>query len=387
MDFCASNPSKCLNNGTCIMNYTLNITYCMCDQCHEGDFCQDLRRQNYYNTAYINLIMYIVALSISVLNNTMCLELFLKCRLIRRTNSGIYLIVYSILCLLGSISLVMEGYVNYDKGTRVFRNDPHGRQRFHCIVGVAGYGSASFLCIWFSAMVQLERGLLLFFGATTNFSRKRSIIISVLLFLMAIGCSLPLIVYNCEWDGNRPIKTLRVVLMYFHICIPVLIYLIATILTFIGFARRIHAYGLEKHSQSRLFMKLIYTHLFIFIPPVVYSICYGLFNLVAKYSDPDKGYFACGISTPEYIIKILLRGLTGLPFTITWLLFVYPSRVYMSEFYICTWCGQWTAYIILRFRRCFSKKKDEPRPNEPSDDAGYNSISDQSILRDFSSSA
>ncbi|CAF1448641.1 unnamed protein product [Adineta ricciae] len=359
----------------------------MCDQCHEGDFCQDLRRQNYYNTAYINLIMYIVALSISVLNNTMCLELFLKCRLIRRTNSGIYLIVYSILCLLGSTLIVMDGFVIYDKGTRVFRNDSHGRQRFHCIVGVAGYGSASFLCIWFSAMVQLERGLLLFFGATTNFSRKRSIIISVLLFLMAIGCSLPLIVYNCGWDGNRHIRPFQIALMFFHICIPILIYLIATILTFIGFARRIYAYGLEKHSQPRLFMKLIYTHLFIFIPPVVYSICYGLFNLVAKYSDPHKGYFPCGISTPEYIVKILLRGLTGLPFTITWLIFVYPSRVYMSEFYMNTWCGQWTAFVVLRFRRYLLKKKSVPRNNEPLDDIEDNNADSQIMINDSSSSA
>ena len=369
------------------MNYTLNITYCVCDQCHEGDFCQDLRRQNYYSTEYINLIIYIIALSISVLNNTMCLELFLKCRLIRRTNTGIYLIVYSTLCLLGSTLIVMDGYVIYDKSTRVFTNDPHARQRFHCIVGVAAYGSATFLCIWFSAMVQLERGLLLFLGATTNFSRKRSIIISVLLLVMAIGCSLPLIVYNCGWDGNRDIRPLRIALMFFHISVPVLIYLVATIFTFIGFARRIHAYGLEKRSKPRLFMKLTQTHLFIFIPPVVFSVCYGLFNLVAKFSDPDKGYFACGISTPEYVVKILLRGLTGLPFTITWLIFVYPSRVYMSEFYMCTWCGQWTAFVVLRFRRCLSKKKDEPRTGEISGATEENNTDSQIMINDPSSSA
>ncbi|CAF1448632.1 unnamed protein product [Adineta ricciae] len=317
----------------------------------------------------------------------MCLELFIRCRLIRRTNSGVYLIIYSSLCLLSSIFIVMEGYLEYAGGTRYFTNHTLVGNRFYCIVGVTSYSSATFLCIWFSAMVQLERGLLVFSVERTNFSRKRSVIISVFLLIMAIGCSIPFIVYNCDWIGNHPIKTLRVFLMYFHICIPIVIYLIATILTFIGFARRIYAYGLEKHSQPRLFMKLIYTHLFIFIPPVVYSICYGLFNLVAKYSDPHKGYFPCGISTPEYIVKILLRGLTGLPFTITWLIFVYPSRVYMSEFYMNTWCGQWTAFVVLRFRRYLLKKKGVLRNNESLDHTEDNNTDSQIMINDSLSSA
>ncbi|UJR38523.1 hypothetical protein I4U23_031191 [Adineta vaga] len=356
MDLCHLNISQCFNNGTCAMDYSLNRTYCLCDQCHNGEFCEDLDRQNEYDTKYAYLIIYIFALFISVLNNSMCLELFIKCKSIRRTNTGVYLIIYSILCLLASTLLVIDGIVDYNRS--IFYEDPQSRDRFHCVVGTASYSSASFLCIWFSAAVQLERGLLLFIGATTNSTRQRSIILSTVLIVMVIGCSTPVVVYNCNWDGTRHLKTLRVFLMAFHIGIPVLIYLVATVLSLIGFVRRIRAYGMEKRSWIGTFLKLFYSHIFIFIPPVVYALCYGIFNLVAKYDDPDNGYYFCGISLAEYIIKVLLRALMGLPFTITWLLFVYPSRVYMTDFYMNTWCGQWTAYIVLLFRKYSCKKTD-----------------------------
>ena len=181
---------------------------------------------------------------------------------------------------------------------------------------------------------------------------------------MGIGCSIPIAFYNCDWDYVPHLKAARVFLMYFHIAIPIIIYIVATVLSLIGFARRIRAYGLEMNSYMKTFAKLTYSHLFIFVPPLVYAICYGPFNLVASQSKPGMGYYSCGISLGEYIIKVLLRALMGLPFIITWLIFVYPSRVYMNEFYMNTWCGQWTAWIVLGFRRCCSRKKDLERTNQ-----------------------
>ena len=82
---------------------------------------------------------------------------------------------------------------------------------------------------------------------------------------------------------------------------------------------------------------------------MVYSLCYPPFNSIAKH-DRTRSYYFCGISLPEYIIRVLIRSLVGAPFVITWLLFVYPSRVYMTEFYTNTWCGQWTGHMVLFFR-------------------------------------
>lgn len=357
MDLCRLNVSQCLNNGICTVNDLLNTTSCLCGPCHEGNFCENIiRRQKTYNTKYVFLYLYCFGWFISLLNNCMSLELFIRCRAIRRTNCGVYLIIYSTLALLASTLLVADGVVEYDINT--FGGSPYARDTFHCVVGVAGYNTAVFLCIWFSASIQLEQGLIAYRGATKNSTRTKSIIVSALLLAMGIGCSIPIAFYRCDWDHMPGLKAARVFLMYFHIAIPIIIYIIATVLSLIGFARRIRAYGMEMRSYKKTFAKLAYSHLFIFIPPFVYAICYGPFNLVASQSKAGMAYYQCGISLGEYIIKVLLRATMGLPFVITWLIFVYPSRVYMNEFYMNTWCGQWTAWIVLGFQRCCSKKRD-----------------------------
>ena len=151
----------------------------------------------------------------------------------------------------------------------IFVGNTYARDTFHCVVGVAGYNVAVFLCIWFSASIQFERGLLIYRRATTNSTRRQSIIVSTVLLAMGIGCAIPIAFYNCNWDGVPHLKTARVFLMCLHIAIPIIIYLVATVLSLIGLARRVHAYGLEKGSRIRTFAKLFYSHLFIFVPPIV----------------------------------------------------------------------------------------------------------------------
>jgi len=181
---------------------------------------------------------------------------------------------------IGSTLLIIDDIVDYHQN--ILSTIPHARDKFHCIVGIAGYNTAMFLCIWFSACVQFERGLLVYRRKTKNSTRKQSIIVSILLLIMGLACSVPIAIGNCDWDGTPPLKTARVVMMFFRTSIPILIYLIATILLFIGFAGRIRAYRLETQCYMRTFGKLAYSHLFIFILPVVYGFCFGLFNLICS---------------------------------------------------------------------------------------------------------
>jgi hypothetical protein len=70
---------------------------------------------------------------------------------------------------------------------------------------------------------------------------------------------------------------------------------------------------------------------------------------VVNTKNPENSYFQCGISTGEFIIKVIMESLTDTPYALTWLLFVYPSRVYMTEFYLNTWSGKRLANILLFF--------------------------------------
>lgn len=354
MDLCQLNPLKCLNNGTCTMNYSSNMTYCLCDECHIGHFCENTLLQKKYDTAYVYLIIYSFWLCISVLNNSMCLELFIKSKSLRRTNCRLYLIIYSIVSLLASILAIADRAVLYDQS--VFNGDQYARDRFHCIVGVVGHNSAFGLCIWFIASIQLEHALFLLRDGLTGSYTRRPIVFSLVSVAVVIGCSTPFVFYNCDWANVPHLKMARLFLVAFYICVPGVICILSLWITYLSIVQRIRRYGLGAYPYIGTLLRLCRKHFFIFLPAIVYIVCYVPFNTVTYFKKPGNPYLACGISLSEYIVKVLLVALTGVPLNITWFIFVYPSKVYLTEFYMNTWCGQWTAYIVLLFRRCCSRK-------------------------------
>jgi hypothetical protein len=180
-----------------------------------------------------------------------------------------------------------------------------------------------------------------------NARRWRSLLTTTVIFVIAAGSVTPMLLYKCGWNDKPSLKIARGFFVWFYISGGILIYVLATLLILISFTRRIRRYGMENGSFIRTFLKLLYTHLFIFVPPIAYAVGYTPFTIVHQRRNPGQAYFQCGISTEEYIIKILIEILQGVSFVITWLLFVYPSKVYMAEFYRNTWSGQ---RIIKNFR-------------------------------------
>jgi hypothetical protein len=355
-DLCQLEPLKCLNNGHCVVNISLNTTYCQCDPCHEGINCQlDVWKQTQFDTTYVYLIVYIIGLCFSVLNNSLCLELFIGCKRIRRTNCGVYLIVYCILSLISNILLVADEAVQYYPNQLM--NDQTQYGIFHCYVSKIGYNMFIYLCIWFSSCVAFERGLVICFKRTMNASPWRSLVTTIVVLATAGGSATPLLLYKCDWDNTPGLQTARGFFIWFYLVTGITIYLLATLLVLISFVRRIHHYGTEHGSYIKTFRKLLYRHLFIFVPPIAYGIGYIIYTIVYQTRNPDHSYFQCGISTGEYIVKVLVETLQGVPFAITWLLFVYPSKVYLAEFYLNTWSGKRVVAILTFCKQYNCRKK------------------------------
>ncbi|CAF1635861.1 unnamed protein product [Adineta ricciae] len=79
------------------------------------------------------------------------------------------------------------------------------------------------------------------------------------------------ILYSSRWDLIPDLMILRDLSMYFHIASGVTIYVLATLLVLISFAIRTRSYGTESgDSFIKTFLKLLYTYMFIFTPPVAY---------------------------------------------------------------------------------------------------------------------
>ena len=360
VDLCHSNSLLCLNNGQCVVNISMNTTYCQCDSCYDGVTCQHrVPRQTRFDTTYVYLIVAITGLCFSILNNSLSLELFIGCRRIRRTNCGIYLIVYSILSLISSILFVVDQVVQYYPN-QLFNNTEQ-YDIFHCYVSKIDYNTLVYLCIWFSSFVAFERASVIWRGRTAYASRWKPLITIIISFIIAGGSAAPMLAYKCGWDHIPGLQTARYFFVGFYISTGVVTYILATVTVLHSFTRRIQRYGVENRSFCKTFLKLLYTHLFIFAPPIAYAIGYIPYTIVYSTSNPDSLYFQCGISTPEFLVKVLLEALMGLPVIITWLLFVYPSKDYMTEFYLNTWSGKCLAKIVTFVEACCCRKMSVER--------------------------
>jgi len=360
-DLCHLHPLECLNNGRCTVNMLSNTTYCQCDSCYVGVLCESGYKQ--INRHYVFYIISIIELCLSLLNNVLSLELFLRCRRIRLTNRGIYLIVYSILSLLSNmLQVAYEAKGYYPNPLK--NNIPQDRT-FNCYVDLIGYNMLVYLCIWFSSFITLERGLIIYFGYNMNARRRRSFVTTIIMFVIAGSTVAPMLVYRCEWRELPNLQTARAIISPFSISTGILIYLVASLFVLVSFARHIRQYGTDNGSSIKTFFKLLYNHLFIFVPPISYIVGFIPYAIVYNAANTNDPYFPCGISTGVYIIKVLVEIIPEIPFVLTWLLFVYPSKVHMNEFYTCTWSGRQLFKILILFRR--HEKSDKVSLSQQSD--------------------
>ena len=349
MNLCQLNTLMCQNNGQCAVNISSNTTYCQCDKCHYGVLCEkDVWRGGEFDIVYSDYIASIVELCFTILNNALVFELFIRCPRIRSTNCGVYLFVYSIISLLGYILLVTGVALKYYPNQ--LTKDLNQNGAFLCFTGEIGSNTLFYICIWLSSLIALERGLIVRFGSKMNATRWRSIIAIIVIFIIAAAFITPMIVYKCEWDKEPDIQTLRSFFQGFSILSGIVIYIVATVLILIGFAQRIRSYGMENGPCIKTFLKLLKSHLFVFVPPITFGVCQIPFNIDVSTKNPAHSFYTCGISLGGFIMKVIIAQLTNMPYGLTWLLFVYPSRVYMTEFYLKTWSGQYLAAIIIYCR-------------------------------------
>lgn len=343
---CYLNPLVCKNNGTCIIDTWSNATYCQCGPCHTGTWCQwDSERKA---RDYVFLIAYIVQFCLSFINNSLVLELLICCSRIRKSNCGIYLMIYSMLSFVSSILLLVSQVGIYYEDMQILLGDQY--DLFRCYTDRVGNTAVVGLCLLLSSCIALERGIIICLKCRMNATRWRSYVVIIVLFAIVIACTTPMLVHQCNWHLSSDLETVRVFLTNFFPTTSITVYVLATVLVFISCVHRIRRYSTEADCYIKTFAKLTYAHLFIFVPPLAYAICYIPFTIVYHIKDVNQPYLPCSISTLEFVLKILAEAVENVPYSLTWLLFVYPSRVYMNEFYLHTWSGQHVAQLLLFFK-------------------------------------
>ncbi|CAF4371797.1 unnamed protein product [Rotaria socialis] len=119
---------------------------------------------------------------------------------------------------------------------------------YGCYFGKIGYNALVYGCIWLNACIAFERGLIVCLDSKTNATRWRSICTITVFSVIATGSAIPMMVYNCDFGNIPGLQTARLFLVWFSIVTGLSIYVLATLLILISFARRIRQYGTEDGS-------------------------------------------------------------------------------------------------------------------------------------------
>ena len=368
----------CLNNGQCVLNnYTLNY-FCVCSDCTGGEYCEDVYSYVQYlisssisveillhespSTRMALKILFIFLFSLltglSFVNNLLTL---LTCfiRKIRITVCGIYMILYCIISLLCIIFIEILAFV-----VLFYNNDLKEHPLIYCTFISIFLNFAHAMCQWICALIAVERVLIQYCVVSLYRRRIYAVICLVILFLFigsgsalsAAGRSVgknPVLStsYVCSFDrySNKHFKTAHQVIgsMYAQFVIPWFLSLVSVVLTLIHLIRHKIAFtDLERNSWFSLIMQQISKHKDFFVSPLINIIFSFPENLVVNI----VGEYCVAKSVQRLYLRlhIAFDFLLFMPLILTFFIYIYPSKVYMSlfrELQIVKW-------IKLKIRCC-----------------------------------
>ncbi|CAF1217933.1 unnamed protein product [Adineta ricciae] len=329
--------SHCLDGGQLILNQTLNTFFCLCDPCYHGINCSELiprKQQIQFDENLHDLIISLIILCLSLLNNPLTIHVCLKSVRIRRTNIGVYLIIYCVICIIGTIILTIDHFIQYFKPF-YSSNDEELYETLHCLLERIGGHVTIFICLWLSALIAYERVLIICSTVRMNATRWRSIYILLISTCFILPSSTLMLIYGCEWGVvHKNFKSrFTSALVYTIGGVAGILYVLSTILLLKNFTKRMADMTTEPKSKTRICLRFSRDHLFILIPPIFFFFCVVPYQIWYSINRSERPYLHCGISFLEYIFKIIVRQLRLSPTAFTWLIFIYPSKVYMTEFY------------------------------------------------------
>jgi hypothetical protein len=298
---------------------------------------------------------------IGLMNGILALQTFIFSRKIRITNSGVYLIVFSVCSLFYSVILEINILTLLH-----YRKFQQKNLLIYCTVCAALRRIVSLMCMWLSACIALERALIECFDYGLFERRRRSIITSCILLFLVTACQLLSIFGRepsvsssstnftsytdvCEIQFTPKALVANVIIDYLSSGIPFLVYIIANVLVLRSLTQ--HRLLLTDHSD---YFKIWKKHRDFFIPPSIFfvtAIPLFIFN------QQNKDCLLSPTSTSKSLhIFIALRLLTNFNAMIPFLLYINPSNVYLLEFWNTSPIGN-CLRETKENRCCRSKKK------------------------------
>jgi hypothetical protein len=363
----------CLNNGQCFSNGESNNSWwCKCLPCTSGADCglnthilfrnppdvMKLMVQQSSSINYRGLLLFctIFLVLVGLINNFLSLSTFLNSKSIRSSYNGVYLVAFSICSVYVMIFLGIR-YILTLYGSKSLFESYYYQYLYNCYVAIRINAILIHASIWFSSVLAVERTLLdLYFYKLFGMSKKHAIVIILLILVFCTCGRIPPILmlritstnndnghqsFHCTWPpfkGN-PLYDAEVAFIWISSGSTCFMCFLANILTLISIARRKVYLSDNRLTLWQAWCKQLKEHRDYFIPPTV--ILFSQLGLIIFF-EVGKRYSCLESKLDIWAhIHLLVSFLNYLPQTLTFLLFIYPSKKYMKEFYSNTIAGKW----------------------------------------------
>ena len=282
---------------------------------------------------------------VAIVNNLICIETFLKSTKIRITTCGVYLLVYSVYSLVGMCILEVITLV-----TLFFNDQLLSNSVLYCRFLPGCVNILYFASLWTSSFLAVERTLIECFNSHYSLYRTRrySIIASILLLIVLSLINVSTILgrkivpnpmnemyYICvlgnQLSFNWEIIDKTLNSRYLHYGIPCLLHLLSSLLVLQHIARRkIYISCLTRSRWPFVFLQQVRSHKDFFIPPILILVCATPHTLLLQLKSDQ-----CVQNSMKFYLRfhLLLDMIIYLPQIITFFVYIYPSRIYRTQFH------------------------------------------------------
>lgn len=360
----------CKNNGVCYTNSTSNNDswWCVCSPCITGPTCElknhllwtnpptvmnIMIRESSLNYRALLICCISVMVIIGLINNFLALSTFLNSKSIRLSYKGIYLISYCI-CSIYVMIYIEIRYIITLYGSESIKKSYYYQYIYDCYIGIRLNTIFIAASMWYSSILAVERTLLeLFFFKLFGITRKHAFIILLLVLIFCTsGRISTMLSVRIVSDPKNPdlficasvadiklLSTVELIFVWINAGGTCFLHFLANILALISIAQRKLYLSRNKLTLWKSWCTQISQHRDYFIPPTVI-----LFSQLGNLLYFEIGTrYAC--IEPKFDvwshIHLFVSFLNFVPQTITFLIFIYPSKTYMKEFYSNTIVGKW----------------------------------------------
>ncbi|CAF2772130.1 unnamed protein product [Rotaria sp. Silwood2] len=219
------------------------------------------------------------------------------------------------------------------------------------------------ISLWISAVLAFERTLIeLFLFRLFGTTKIHAIIVSLAFFIFIPFCRIPTILgkkvlpdpddsslFICTFRMSSLLERLEQIQAWINMLGPCIVHFLSNILTCISIVRRkvsLSHYASNHLTYRQAWLQQISLHRDYFICPLVIILCqlphlifFAITNTVFPCLEAKLGVYSH--------LHILSALLINIPQILTFIIFIYPSKFYMREFYSSAIIG----YVVKKLKQ------------------------------------